>query len=394
MLEEKSKVLRWVVDKVPDLRDIEDCRAEVVDYRKDTMRWYKLLEDSVPIENELLELEKKLKAEILSESEKQILCDQVERLLEKLDEIFPECLQIMKTEACPHEFAGFSDARSHYQDLIKQYRRSKDCGNQTSLVTSSSAGDKDPNDETVNDTGNGAIKNAEENAEVSSRHSATHGSRKQPSIANSRSSKGRQIEEMEFENLRAKKETEQRLRERQLELEQKREEVELRRQQEELRLQQQQREQELQQQQQEQELRLRMQLKEGEFRLRQHERALENEKKKAEEDEEQRRLKLELAKGSSRASGSVADEIENVGSKRNHERTTGWAESVAQQSVPRRPPSPNVVIEPPTNVTKDTADKRFSTYLKTTPVFQPGERVFSKQLAEPSILKKSVNQLE
>ena len=46
MLEEKSKVLRWVVDKVPDLRDIEYCRAVVVDYRKDTLRWYKILEDS------------------------------------------------------------------------------------------------------------------------------------------------------------------------------------------------------------------------------------------------------------------------------------------------------------------------------------------------------------
>ena len=52
MLEEKSKVMRWVVDKVPDLRDIEDCRAVVVDYRKDILRLYKLLEDSVPIENE------------------------------------------------------------------------------------------------------------------------------------------------------------------------------------------------------------------------------------------------------------------------------------------------------------------------------------------------------
>ena len=58
MLEEKSKVLRWVVDKVPDLRDIEKCRAVVVDYRKKTLRAYKLLEDSVPIENELLNLKK------------------------------------------------------------------------------------------------------------------------------------------------------------------------------------------------------------------------------------------------------------------------------------------------------------------------------------------------
>ena len=166
-----------------------------------------------------------------------------------------------------HEFANFSKARSHYQDPIKQYRLSKNCGNQTSLVSTTSTGDKDPNDETVIDTGNGAIENAEENAEVSSKSSATHGSRKQPRIANSRSSKRRQIEEMELEKLKAKKETEQRLQERQLELEQEREVIELRRQQEELRLQ---------QQQQEQELRLKMQQQDDELRLRQHERTLEN----------------------------------------------------------------------------------------------------------------------
>ena len=386
MLEEKSKVLRWAVDKIPDLQDIEDCRAVVVDYRKDTLRWYKILEDSVPIENELVELEKNLKSENLRSG------DQAERLLEKRDDFCAKAIRILKIESCPHGFANFSKARSHYQDLIKQYRLSKDCGNQTSLVSTTATGDKDPNDGTVIDTGNGAIENAEENAEVFSKHSATHGSRKQPGIANSRSSKRRQIEEMELENLKAKKETEQRLRERQLELEQEREEIELRRQQEELHLQQKQqqqrREQELQQQQQEQELRLKMQQQEDELRLQQHERALENEKKKAEEEEEERRMKLELTKGSSRASGSVADEIESVGSKRNHERTPGWAESVAQQSVPRRPLSPNVVIDPPTNVIKDRADKRFSTYPKTTPLFQPGERLFSTQLTEPNILKK------
>ena len=193
---------------------------------------------------------------------------------------------------------------------------------------------------------------------------------------------------MELENLKAKKETEQRLRERQLELEQEREEIELCRQQEELRLQKQQREQELQQQQQEQELPLSMEQEEDELRLRRHERALENERKKAEEDEEQRRLKLELTKGSSRASGSVADEMESVGSKRNHERRAGWAESVDQQSVPRRPLSPNVVIDPPTNVIKDRADKCFSTYPKTTPLLQTGDGLFSTHLTEPSILRK------
>ena len=100
------------------------------------------------------------------------------------------------------------------------------------------------------------------------------------------------------------------------------------------------------------------------------------------------RLKLELTKGSSSSSGSVADEIESVGSRRNQERTGGWAESVAQQSFPRRPLSPNVVIDPPTNVTQQRVDKRFSTYPKTTPLFQTGEGLFSLQLTEPSILRK------
>ena len=87
-------------------------------------------------------------------------------------------------------------------------------------MKTTSTGEKDPNDETVIDTRNGAIENAEENAEVFSKHSVTYGSREQPSTANSRSSRRQQIEEMELENLRAKKETEQRLglREWQLEL--------------------------------------------------------------------------------------------------------------------------------------------------------------------------------
>ena len=134
------------------ISETEKCRAVVVDYRKDILRAYKLLEDSVPIEKELLNREKKLKAENLSDSEKQILCNQAERLLEKQDEILAEFLQIMKTEACPQGFTILSNARSYYRDLIKQYRLSKDCGNQTSLVSSTSAGDKDPN-ENVIDTG-------------------------------------------------------------------------------------------------------------------------------------------------------------------------------------------------------------------------------------------------
>ena len=86
---------------------------------------------------------------------------------------------------------------------------------------------------------------------------------------------------------------------------------------------------------------------------------------------------------------SVADEIEIVGSRCNHERTAGWTKSVPQLSVSRRPLSPNVVIDPKMKVTQERVDKRFSTYPKITPLFQPGEGLFSTQLTETSILKKS-----
>ena len=84
----------------------------------------------------------------------------------------------------------------------------------------------------------------------------------------------------------------------------------------------------------------------------------------------------------------MSDEIESVGSRRNHERSVGWAESVAQQSVSRRPLSPNFVIDPPTIVKQDRVDKRFTTYSKTTPLFQLGEGLFSTQMPEPIIPKK------
>ena len=49
---------------------------------------------------------------------------------------------MLKTESCPHGFPNFIKARSPYQDLIKQYRLSKDCGNQTSLVSTTATGAK------------------------------------------------------------------------------------------------------------------------------------------------------------------------------------------------------------------------------------------------------------
>ena len=65
----------------------------------------------------------------------------------------------MKTETCSQGFANFSNDKSYYRTLIKQYWHNKDCGNQTSLVSSTAAVEKDPK-KTVIDTGNGALENA------------------------------------------------------------------------------------------------------------------------------------------------------------------------------------------------------------------------------------------
>ena len=87
--------------------------------------------------------------------------------------------------------------------MSKGYHQTAESGNQTSWVSFTSAIDKDPN-ETVIDTGNGEIENAKQNVEV--RHSATHGSRKEPSFANSRSSRWH-IDEIELETELRKKQS-------------------------------------------------------------------------------------------------------------------------------------------------------------------------------------------
>ena len=96
MIEEKSKDLRWVVDKVPFLRDIEMFRTEFLSHWKDVFR--KSVKTAAPIVSELTNLEKKLKTEISSDSEKQTLCNQVERLVENLDKIYAESIQKIKQE--------------------------------------------------------------------------------------------------------------------------------------------------------------------------------------------------------------------------------------------------------------------------------------------------------
>ena len=172
MSEEKRQILWWLVDKVPSLRVNENFHSEFVDCPKDRLQAYKLVEAADPVLNELSILEKRLKAEKSNESEKETLCNQLKQLAEKLDEVYEELMRIIRSEDCTQGFLDLSDSRSYYRDLIKQYGHCKNCGNQTSLVSSTSAGDKDPN-ETVIETRNGAIGSTQENVEVSFRHCAT-----------------------------------------------------------------------------------------------------------------------------------------------------------------------------------------------------------------------------
>ena len=80
-LEEKSKDLRWIVDQIQFLRDIENFCTEFVGYCEDTFRAYKFGKTAQPIESEVSSLEEKLRAETLSDSERQTLCNQMERLV-------------------------------------------------------------------------------------------------------------------------------------------------------------------------------------------------------------------------------------------------------------------------------------------------------------------------
>ena len=270
-LGERKNVLQWLVEKVPQLKKFEECRTEVINC-KDAIRLVKLDQKFTSFYREMFKLEEEFKKENLSDSLKQTLCNKLEELLTTLDINSAEAIQLVKPDVRFGWFMVISNNRNYYTDLLKKYQQTAESRNQTSLVSTTSARGTGPN-ETVVQTGIAVTENVEENADVSSRNSETHRSGKEPSIANSHSSKTRVIDQLELENMRAKGEADQRLRERQSQLEKEREEIELCRRQEELRL-------HLQQQQQEQELRLQLQQQKDELRLRQHERELENESSK------------------------------------------------------------------------------------------------------------------
>ena len=127
----------------------------------------------------------KSRSENLDNSRNQAFCSKLEKLLLNIDSTYAALMQIVRSDIATDWLTTLSENEDYHPCMLKQYQQTAESGNQTSLVSSTSAADKDPN-KTVIDAGRGQMENTEENIEVSSRHFATHGSRKGPSIANSR----------------------------------------------------------------------------------------------------------------------------------------------------------------------------------------------------------------
>ena len=83
MLEEKKKVLSWVLKDVPDLREIVNLRSVVNDYRANTLQCFELCKKVNDNEEESKKLIKQLESSEDS-SEKTTLCSKLEKLMSKI----------------------------------------------------------------------------------------------------------------------------------------------------------------------------------------------------------------------------------------------------------------------------------------------------------------------
>ena len=120
-----------------------------------------------------------------------------------------EFIPLLKPDIAAKELAEFAASETYMRDVIRQARRQQtaEFGNQTSLVATPSASEKDPN-ETVIDTSKSNPKSHLDNIEVSSKKSAARQSQR-TSKAASQSSKRREVEELEREKLKTKQKADQ-----------------------------------------------------------------------------------------------------------------------------------------------------------------------------------------
>ena len=239
-----------------------------------------------------------------------------------------EIVQLLKPDIASKEMIIFADSNNSIREVLRQHQQMADFGNQTSLVATPNASEKDPN-ETVIDTSKSNPKSQLDNIEVSSKKSAA-GQSQRTSKATSRR---REAEELELKNLKAKQEAEQRLRE--LEMQAKNDQDKM-------------------------EMEMQMQL---ELKKRKHERELENERKKAQDEEERRQLELEQKRGSSRASGSIANDVESHGSSKKHGYTKDWIQELPDPNYTPPALSPKIAVDLPKKTFPQVEkDKRLQTF--------------------------------
>ena len=94
-------------------------------------------------------MEEKLESDNLNDSCKQALCSKLEQLVTKLDLIYAAFIQIVKSELATGALTTLPKSINFYQDLLKQYQKNAESGNQTPLVSSTSADDEDPNEPVI-----------------------------------------------------------------------------------------------------------------------------------------------------------------------------------------------------------------------------------------------------
>ena len=89
-------------------------------------------------------VEEELGSENLDDSRKQALCSKLEQLVTRLDLSHAEIIQIVKSDIATNLLTSLSENKNYFQGLLKQYQQTSESGYQTSLVSSTSAGDNDP----------------------------------------------------------------------------------------------------------------------------------------------------------------------------------------------------------------------------------------------------------
>ena len=110
-------------------------------------------------------MEDKLGSKNLDDFHKQALCSNLEQLVTKLDSSHASIIQIVNSNIATDWLTNLSKNKDYHRGLLNQYQQTTGSGNQTSLVSSTSAGDNEPKENAV-DTRHGETINAKKIVEV------------------------------------------------------------------------------------------------------------------------------------------------------------------------------------------------------------------------------------